>query len=201
MKKHFFLWISIILLMIPLEVKSQEMAEYEISVAGFKIGEMVTKKTIDGNNTDYELNTKVSFWFLGNVLVDFKSFTQYSNNKLISSKSTTTSNKGNFRSNINWMDGKQHYRISTSSYKYELDTIISKPFDYSTSKLYFEEPIKISEFMAENFGLPSPIQKIKDYYEVDVNGNKNRFYYINGVLDKAVMQSPIKNYVVKRKNL
>jgi hypothetical protein len=52
--------------------------------------------------------------------------------------------------------------------------------------------------MAENYGISSPIKKKGDYYEVDVNGNKNKFYYLNGKLEKAIMQNPVKNYVIKR---
>ncbi len=180
------------------EIKGQETIKYDISVAGFSIGEMVAEKTNKGPETKYEITSQVSFWFFGSVSVDVQMTTHYMENLMTKAIGRTKTNKGDFYSDVKWLDEKKHYKIEATSYKYELDTIINRPFEFSSVKLYFEEPVHYKEFLAENFGLPSSIKKVKNYYEVVVNGHTNRFYYTNGKLERAVMHSSIKNYVIKR---
>jgi len=194
MKKLLFL--SLLTLLWSNKVSSQENIKYDISVAGISIGELNAKKNTKDKNTVYELTSLVSFWFFGNISVNFEIISHYTGNLLVKSRTTTKSNRGDFFSKIDWINEK--YEISATSYKYELDTALANPFYFSSSKLYFEEPLLHAVIMAENYGISSPIKKKGDYYEVDVNGNKNKFYYLNGKLEKAIMQNPVKNYVIKR---
>ncbi len=181
----------------PSFVSGQEEVKYDISVAGISIGEMTAVKRKAGQKTSYEVRSEVSFWFFGRINVDYLVETEFHGKQLISSDSQSKTNRGDFRTLIQW--DKDHYKVDSKNYKYENTSPIHKPLHFSSSVFFFEEPVNISEFMADGFGLVSPIQKVKDYYEVDVNGNKNKYYYVNGVLEKIVMYSPIKNYVVKRK--
>ncbi|MFD2200974.1 DUF6134 family protein [Shivajiella indica] len=174
-----------------------EIEKYDISIAGISIGEMVAKKEAKGEEIHYELKSSVHFWFFGKVSLDYLTHAIYRDMMLIKATTTSKSNRGNFGAKIDWM--KDHYDVKATNYKYELDTTIHKPYHYSSAVFYFEEPKQAKEFIPEAYGRPSHIKKVKDYYEVNVNGNKNRFYYVNGKLDKAVMEFPIKNYVVKRK--
>jgi hypothetical protein len=43
---------------------AQEKIDFEISVAGFSIGEMHAIKTLKGNDTFYEIRSEVGFGFL-----------------------------------------------------------------------------------------------------------------------------------------
>jgi hypothetical protein len=176
---------------------AQETISFDITVAGIKIGEMEAEKKVYPNIENYEIKSKVKFWFFTWVEVVFEAYTQYDKGILLEAKSHTTSNKGDFSSQILLVN--QQYLVNANSYKFENTKSVKAPIYLSTSKLYFEEPIDNSLFLAENFGLLSHVRKKGAYYEVEVNGNKNRFYYENGKFVKAVMQSPIKNYVVSRK--
>ncbi|EKB48489.1 hypothetical protein B879_02890 [Cecembia lonarensis LW9] len=189
--------LTLVFFLIMSNVGAQDVIKYDVSIAGISIGEMVAKKERNGSQTQYELKSQVSFWFFGKINLDYLTHAVYQGRQLINAKMTSKTNRGDFESNIRWT-GDQ-YKIQSSNYKHELDTAIQRPFYYSAAVFYFEEPSQAQEFMAEAYGLPSPIKKVKDYYEVNVNGNKNRFYYVNGELDKAVMEFPIKNYVIKRK--
>lgn len=180
-----------------LGVEAQETIKYDVSIAGITIGEMVAKKEKKGTEIQYELKSQVSFWFFGKINLDYLTRAVFQGKQLMHAKMTSKTNRGDFESNIRWT-GDQ-YKIQSTNYKHELDTVIQRPFHFSAAVFYFEEPIQAQEFLAEAYGLPSPIKKVKDYYEVNVNGNRNRFYYKDGELDKAVMEFPIKNYVVKRK--
>lgn len=200
MQRQFFRLFAICLLPFFLQtsmVSGQEMASFDISVAGISIGEMTATKTSMGDEIKYQINSLVSFWFFGKISVDYKSNTVYKDKQLFSANSNTNSKRGDFSSSVQW--NKDHYKVDSKTYKFENDRPIKKPFYFSSAMLFFEEPKMIKEFIAENFGLPCPVRKVKDYYEVDVNGNKNRYYYIDGRLDKAIIYNPVKNYMVKRK--
>jgi hypothetical protein len=178
-------------------VKAQETIKYDVSIAGISIGEMIAKKEQKNQEIHYELKSNVSFWFFGKINLDYLTHAVYQGKKLVSAKMDSKTNRGDFNSNILWKE--DHYEIHSSNYKHELDTTIYHPFEFSAAVFYFEEPKNVDKFLAEAYGLPSPIFRKKDFYEVDVNGNKNRFYYKEGKLEKAVMEFPIKNYVIKRK--
>lgn len=200
MQRQFFRLFAICLMPFFLQtskVSGQEVASFDISVAGISIGEMTATKTNMGDEIKYQINSLVSFWFFGKISVDYKSNTIYKNKQLFSAMSTTNSKRGDFSSSVQW--NKDHYKVDSKTYKFENNSPIKKPFYFSSAMLFFEEPKMVKEFIAENFGLPSPVRKEKDYYEVDVNGHKNRYYYIDGKLDKAIIYNPVKNYMVKRK--
>lgn len=186
-----------IFFLLPSMVSGQEEVKYDISVAGISIGEMTAVKKNSGQKTSYEVRSEVSFWFFGRINVDYLVETEFLEKQLISADSKSKTNRGDFRTLVQW--DKDHYKVDSKNYKYDNTDPIQKPLYCSSSVFFFEEPTHVKEFMAEGYGLVSPIKKVKDYYEVDVNGNKNKYYYVNGVLDKVVMYSPIKNYVVKKK--
>jgi hypothetical protein len=49
------------------------------------------------------------------------------------------------------------------------------------------------------YGVSSSIKKIgPGVYEIDVEGNTNQYHYKGGQLEKIVVESPIKNYQVRR---
>jgi len=187
----------LIFFMAPFMVKGQEEVKYDISVAGISIGEMTAVKTLSGQKIFYEVSSEVSFWFFGRINVDYFVKAEFLNKQLILADSQSKTNRGDFRTLVKW--DKDHYKVDAKNYKYENTEPIKKPLYCSSSVFFFEEPTGVNEFMAEGYGLVSPIKKVKDYYEVNVNGNRNKYYYINGVLDRVVMYSPIKNYVIKRK--
>jgi hypothetical protein len=176
---------------------AQEVIKYDVTIAGISIGEMVATKTKKGEETFYEIKSHVSFWFFGKISLDYLTHSQYKGKQFIKSEVNSKTNKGNFRSVIFW--DKDHYNVSARNYKFELDTEIKRPFYFSTTVFFFEEPIGVKEIIAEGNGLTPPLKKIKDYYEVIINGNKNHYYYKDGIMEKAVMEFPVKNYVLKRK--
>ncbi|WP_228527584.1 DUF6134 family protein [Pararhodonellum marinum] len=172
---------------------------FAIKVAGIKIGEVQATAIQDNGNTSYILNSEVNFWFFGRVKVDVKTFSDYENGKFIKSKVTSVSNKGDYQSTIEWVENQYH--INAETYRYALLDSLEKPMHFSGIRMYFEEPVEFKEMIAENYGLVSPIKKINDaYYQVEIDGNTNRYYYKEGKFEKAVMQSPIKNYVIQRIN-
>jgi hypothetical protein len=181
----------------PFMAIGQEKREFDITVAGISIGEMTATKTVKEDMTLYNVKSQVSFWFFGWVSLDYTMDSEYKGAQLMTVNGVYNSNRGEFITTIAWQE--DHYKVDTRSYKFENTKPVNKPLYHSSAVFFFEEPYGVYESMADNFGLVSPIQKVRDYYELDVGGDKNKYYYVHGELERAVMYSPIKNYVIKRK--
>lgn len=170
--------------------------DYEITVLGFKIGEMKANRAKTGDTTVYKVKSEVSFWFFGKVNVDFSVDTRLKNKQIVRTQSVSSSNKGDFHSEVKW--NGNYYDVKAATYKFENEKPIEKPLYLSSVMLFFNEPKEGDDFLGEVFGLVSKVKKIENNgYEVNINGNTNRYYYENGVMVKAEMESPIKNYLIK----
>jgi hypothetical protein len=189
--------IILVFSLLPSIVSGQEQINYDISVAGISIGEMTAIKTVKGDKTFYNVKSEVSFWFFGWVTLDYSMDSEYKGPQLMKVNGIYKSNRGEFVTTISWQE--DHYQVDTRSYKFENNRPVNKPLYHSSAVFFFEEPHGVTESMADNFGLVCPIQKFKNYYELDIDGNKNKYYYLDGKFDRAIMYSPIKNYVIRRK--
>ena len=170
---------------------------YEILLAGFQIGTMEVSEEKAGNLTTYNLESLVSFWFFGKINVTLTIKSIYQNGMLQSSESKSISNRVSFFSTIKW-DGKS-YVVDSHTYQFDNTNPIRTMIPFSTVKFYFQEPKNGLTMVSETYGLTSKILEIEPHgYQIEIDGNKNKFYYQNGEMDKALMQNPIKNYVVKR---
>jgi len=171
---------------------------YDITVAGFTIGEVKATRLIDGDRTEYLVNSLVSLWFFGTLKVEFTIHSTYENGQFISSRTVSKSNRGEFLSVLDW-DGEK-YIVDANSYKFTNQDTLQNPIFFSTVLMFFEEPKGTEEFLSENYGLTSPMKRLEnEIIEVQIDGNRNKYYFEKGELVKANMQSPIKNYVLKRR--
>ncbi len=192
--------IILILLFISSNAFSQENIrnqKYDIVVAGFKIGGMTAQKTELKNQTKFEINSLVDFWFFGKVHVDFSQKADYSNGQLTTASTVSNSNRGNFQTKV-WWD-KDHYKVDANTYKYENKAPINQAVYSSPATLYFQEPKNGDLLLSENFGLLTTVVEDKPgVYSIKVNGNTNTFYYEKGVLQKVVLENSLKNYIIRK---
>ena len=171
---------------------------YDIVLAGFTIGSMKADKTTASNGEDYQLHSKVQFWFFGKIHVEFLQKAHYENGQLMKANTNSDSNRGNFVTTVVW--NKDHYDVDANSYKFHNEEPINQVIKGSTARLYFHEPKAGDIIISENFGMPTTVREIeKGVYEIEVNGSMNRFYYEGGVLQKVVLENNIKNYSIKRR--
>lgn len=182
----------------PAEIKAQStIQKFEILVAGFKIGDVIAEEIKKGDTTEYHINSKASFWFFGKIEVGFTIRNIYQKDLLLNAKSNSNTNRGDFQSIVIWKG--EHYDVKSASYKYENSTPIPNPIYHSSGKFYFHEPKDGDRMISETYGLVSRVtEKSNGLYEVDIDGNRNQYFYTNGKLDKIVVQNPIKNFVVQR---
>jgi len=178
---------------------AQDTLRFSISVAGITIGEMKAVKTLVGERERYQLESKVDFWFFGKIKALVTTDAYYNNRQFLQSTMKTHTNKGEFLSTIHWKADR--YLINAESYKYEHKGEVLGAMEYSGIKLFFQEPKGVMNLLNEHYGKIAKVNNEgRDIYQVKVEGNTNKYYYENGQLVRAIMEHPIKNYVVKRIN-
>jgi hypothetical protein len=168
---------------------------YAITVAGINIGNLNIKRYNKSDLTYYEMSTKIKFWLFFKIEADYAMTAVYRGDQLISSKSQTHTNKGDFKSSTEW-DGHQ-YRVNIDAYEYKKDTVIAEPIHFNVGRMYFDKPAQGQKIYADNFGLLTPAQKSADEIVVRILGNANTYRYRGNEMYEASMYHPVKNYRVK----
>lgn len=178
--------------------ENSESRHYEILVLGLKIGELAAEKTPEVNNSQtYKVESFVKFWFFGNVELRFSTVSQFLQEDIVRTKSESKTNRGDFLSTINW-NGKQ-YEVDAQTYKYENQKPVEGPLTWCSTRLFFHEPKHGDVFLSEVYGVSQKIIQIEPgIYEIKIDGNVNRYYYQSGILEKIVLENPIKNYQIRR---
>ncbi|WP_051287371.1 DUF6134 family protein [Algoriphagus mannitolivorans] len=175
-----------------------ESLRYEILVLGLKIGELVAEKTPEINNSQvYKVESFVKFWFFGNVDLRFSTVSQFLHDEIVRTKSESKTNRGDFLSTVQW--NGRHYEVDANTYKYENQKPVNGPLTWCSTKLFFHEPKHEDVFLSEVYGVSQKITQIQPgVYEIKIDGNANRYFYKSGILEKIVLENPIKNYQIRR---
>ena len=196
-KAIFFLFFIGMIVSIAKAQTQKETANYEIVVLGLKIGNLTAQKLASGDSVRYTVDSRVKFWFFGDVDLQFLTRSHFKGGKITKTFSESKTNRGNFDSKVNWTGAQ--YQVDAKSYKYANRTSLKGPLSWSSSKLFFTEPSGQELFLSEVYGVSAPIKKIKPgVYEIEVEGNTNQYHYQGGKLVKIVVESPIKDYQVRR---
>ena len=175
----------------------KETASFEIVVLGLKIGSLTAQKTSGADSLLYFVDSRVKFWFFGDVDLKFLTRSHFKGGKILKTYSESKTNRGFFDSKVNWTGAQ--YQVDSKSYKYANRSPVKGPLSWCSSKLFFQEPSGQELFLSEVYGVSSPIKKISaGVYEIEVEGNTNQYHYKGGKLEKIVVESPIKNYQVRR---
>lgn len=174
-----------------------ESLQFETVVLGLKIGDLNVKKYQVGDTVHYVAESKVKFWFFGNVDVAVITHSKYVDGNFVKSMSRSTTNRGNFESSIYW-DGKK-YVVDAKSYKFENDEPVTGLVRWCSTRAFFEELPTGEKFISEVFGLVTPIQTPEpNVHSTTINGNENRYFYESGKLQKVTLEHSVKNFQYKR---
>jgi hypothetical protein len=178
--------------------KKPESLQYEILVLGLKIGDMTAEKLAGQADTlHYKVQSQVKFWFFGNVELKFSTVSNFLQGKIVKTRSESKTNRGDYLSRIT-LKGSE-YQVDAETYKFENEESVRGPLSWCSNKMFFHEPKPGELFLSEVYGTAQQIRQIEDgVYEVTVEGNTNRYYYQSGILEKIVLENPIKNYQVRR---
>ena len=176
---------------------TKETASFEIVVLGLKIGTLTAQKTGGADSLLYSVDSRVKFWFFGDVDLKFLTRSHFKGGKILKTLSESKTNRGFFDSKVNWTGAQ--YQVDSKSYKYANRTSLKGPLTWCSTKLFFHEPSGQELFLSEVYGVSAPIKKIgPGVYEIEVEGNTNQYHYKSGKLEKIVVESPIKDYQVRR---
>jgi hypothetical protein len=176
---------------------AKETASFEIVVLGLKIGTLTAQKTGGADSVLYSVDSRVKFWFFGDVDLKFLTRSHFKGGKILKTLSESKTNRGFFDSKVNWTGAQ--YQVDSKSYKYANRTSLKGPLTWCSTKLFFHEPSGQEQFLSEVYGVSAPIKKIgPGVYEIEVEGNTNQYHYKSGKLEKIVVESPIKDYQVRR---
>jgi hypothetical protein len=176
---------------------TKETASFEIVVLGIKIGSLTAQKTAGADSLLYSVDSRVKFWFFGDVDLKFLTRSHFKGGKILKTYSESKTNRGYFDSKVNWTGAQ--YQVDSKSYKYANRAPLKGPVLWCSSKLFFQEPSGQEVFLSEVYGVTAPIKKIgAGVYEIEVEGNTNQYHYKGGKLEKIVVESPIKDYKVVR---
>lgn len=191
----------LILLWMPVSLgyaqATKETASFEIVVLGLKIGSLTAQKTAGADSVRYSVDSRVKFWFFGDVDLQFLTRSHFKGGKILKTYSESKTNRGVFDSKVNWTGAQ--YQVDAKSYKYANRTSLKGPLSWCSTKLFFQEPSGQELFLSEVYGVSAPIKKISPgVYEIEVEGNTNQYHYKGGKLEKIVVESPIKDYQVRR---
>ncbi|MBC7381483.1 MAG: hypothetical protein H7296_00620 [Bacteroidia bacterium] len=171
--------------------------KYNIEVAGIKIGNLFTSKSSKGNFTYYKLESKVSLWLFYHFIISHEMICVYSKKELQYVVIRSLVNKEHYSSHIERV--KDHYDVHTNTYKDKNTKSIYESITFSVAKLFFEEPTTQKTILAENYGVMVPLKAVKpNVYQLVVINKTNKYTYENGELVTAEMESPIKNFIIRK---
>jgi hypothetical protein len=177
-----------------LSQESFETKKYAIEVAGIKVGEMqAIKHQLSKDLVNYRITSNVKINLLVFILkIKYDVVSRFDKNGLVFSEATAISNKGNFFTNTYLKNG--NYEVKSKQENNEFEKIVSFPINWSSSKLFFEEPTHNQKFYAEYYALFSQVKKNKDgTYTCEIEKNNDRYVYENRTLVKVIKKNPIKN--------
>ncbi len=198
MKRIFFNFLICFVLAVPSYASSIRV--FDVRIAGIKIGKLkASKTTVNDSLTQYELFSEVDFWFFRRVKISYSNTSIFRHNQLITSEVITESSRGKFRSTSQW--NADRYVIHINTWQYQKDTVIHQPIQFNVARMYFEKPSDNTPIYSDGYGMLSMATPTeRNCYMLIINGSKNKYFFKEGILEKASMDSPIKNYEVIAQN-
>ncbi|MVM38808.1 hypothetical protein GO730_16770 [Spirosoma sp. HMF3257] len=182
----------------PTEVGSAETHHYAIEIAGIRVGTMTAVRQPQADNqTIYTLISDVKVNLLVyTVKIYYKVINRFEGKKLMLSTVDVHTNRGDFTSRTEWKG--DHYDINADQYKYKRQTIETQNIDFSSSLLYFYEPLGRNKVYAEYFGDYFTFSKTAaGTYHAVISDRADDYIYQNGRLVKIVKHNSLKNFILR----
>ncbi len=189
---------GLVLLLFSFKQPSKTVREYNISIAGVNVGNLVATREIEYDFTTYTLNSDVSVYFFKRYRIKEDLIAVYRDNILQYATVKTSVGKSNYFSAIIW--SKDHYEVDINAYKYQKHGIETQQIGYSVAKIYFEKPPASAKIFSEDYGVFSDVNYTEpDLCQLVFLGKKDQFSYPDGEMVKAEMESSIKDFEISSK--
>jgi hypothetical protein len=106
-------------------------------------------------------------------------------------------NRGKFFTRTDEMP--KGYRMTTEQHGKSVEEFISKPIHWTVTRLFYEEPVGVTEVYAEYYGTFIPIKpRGTGEYVVQLVKNRDVYVYQKGQLVKIMKENPWKDFEIHR---
>lgn len=190
MLKHLFI---LIFLLSSFTLEAQR-HQYEIVLFGNAIGNGNASRTISSNGVlNYQLKTKAS------AHVMFKDRTSQSDIDMQYKGDLLHSCKLKREKDGVWQDIEIVYENGTHYFiENGVKEKVSKPITFTTTQLFFEEPVGVAEIYVERLNIFAPIiKKDEGLYKTVIEGGDNYYRYENGVMVEYRLKKGVNIYINK----
>lgn len=175
---------------------SAQEIRFTVFKGGDPVGNIRAARSIAAKGTSYLITSSSELWMLWKQEVETIMSTEYAEGLLTSSRSTMRIN-GNMRDSSRMYStaaGMWAYVHPDKVYPYHSST------QWTTSRMYFEEPVGQSTIMVESVLRDCPIRRTgPGTYELTLpNKDRNRYVYLGGKLMEVYADRLLINLVFRR---
>lgn len=174
---------------------AQEQA-FTVRVGGLTLGQLSTQREVGKIRLESRVRVPLALFTLKVGYVVDSRFGP--GHRLIRSRVDAETNRGTYFTRTE-LDEPRGYRMTTEQYGKTAEQQILHPIHWTVTRLFYEEPVGISEVFAEYYGTFMPI-KPRGVGEYVVQWGKNRDVYVyqKGLLIKIKKENPWKNFEIRR---
>lgn len=158
------------------------------------VGSLKATKTIDGPMVYYQSLTSIETRIIKEIEVDYMYDVTFEN-EILEMATVNISLNDRTHAKTRTERKEAHYQIVKNG---ETETALKDTIGYATILLYFEEPVNISRCYSEQAGKFNTIVSLGDhsYKKINSTGKENRYYYKEGVLEKAVIDGGLVQFEI-----
>lgn len=171
-----------------------ETVQYEIFYRSHSIGMFSAQRTVSGSSERFDLRTSVTARVITKINYEFELSSDYRNNHLVDSDLKSTLN-GKIRT-------KAALELKDSGYRNDQnETVLNSKdrIDYSSVRLYFDEPVNQHRIFAEKYQEYLKVEHLGNhkYAVVLPNGDRNYYTYVDGRITDVFMDQKLVNIKMK----
>lgn len=160
------------------------------------VGEVQAHRQLDGHRTHYIMTSQSEFWILWTQTMRSYAETDYVNGQLHACNTSFRLN-GSLRdsSSMTPNSGVHHCYIEP-----EERFIHQGSVDWTTARMYFEEPLGLNSIFVESALKHCPLKLTSPHtYRLELpDGNVNSYMYQNGVLQEIIVERRFVDLVFRR---
>ena len=193
---NFLSLLSLFIVFLSTNTQEDTSIAYDVIKGDKVLGQMIAEQTTQDGISTYKSSSSVNYKVVFDVLIEYECAVTMKNNELFSAEAQIIAN-GNVREHTITKKSGNGYRIAKNG-KAE-DAFLEK-IEYPAVLLLFEEPVNVSNSFSEKNGAFHSIEAMGNHsYKVTTSSGKtNRYYYENGELQRAELDSGIFKFEIIR---
>ena len=177
--------------------KTEETKSFAVTRDGDDLGELISKRTIEGTQTTYLNITKIRAKLIGEIRVTYRIESVFKNKELESSTALITVNEETHSKSKTKRVGNRYEYYKNDKLKSTINGVIY----FTNTMLVYNEPVGNSSSYAEEAGVFNPITKPTAgvYERPNSRGRKTVYHYQNAELKRMVVDVGLATLEMKSK--